>query len=232
MPSSKLHTAATQGSVEAVHARIASGDSVNALDLGGSTPLHWAARKGHREVCKILLKHGADITTKNKRSETSLDVAEYMGHDDVIKLLRNAQQRTRQHVLKHEALAGRDRVNDIMAQVRADIEYRLQLQEWEREERARKIREKKKRRVQDWHTSYKKETDPGAYRAPPPPRSYEQSIRGTRLRARDGYAADGYGHSRHVGRTQPARPGFASQKPRFYSENKDRRPMQKDFAYI
>ena len=56
MGHTKLHSAATQGSIDDTIVELRQGADPNARDLSGNTPLHWAARRGHAEVARILVR--------------------------------------------------------------------------------------------------------------------------------------------------------------------------------
>ena len=68
-----LHSAASQGNIEAVRLLLRAGADPNALDFSGDTPLSLAALYGRHHVLVYLRAHGADPRKKNLEGKTVMD---------------------------------------------------------------------------------------------------------------------------------------------------------------
>ena len=69
----RLHTAASSGSLVHVKVLLDHGDKVN--DSGGSTPLHVASAAGHADIVQLFLDHGAVCNLQDGNGNTALHVA-------------------------------------------------------------------------------------------------------------------------------------------------------------
>ena len=71
-----IHTAAKNGNLAGVQAKLDKGVDVNAKNVDGHTPLHFAAMKGHKEIAELLIATGTNVNAKNKAGQTPLDWAD------------------------------------------------------------------------------------------------------------------------------------------------------------
>jgi ankyrin repeat protein len=84
-------TAARTGTIAAVKALLARGDSVDSKDeRRGQTALMWAAAEGHAAVVQALVDAGADVRARVPSGFTPLLFAVREGHIDVARLLLKA----------------------------------------------------------------------------------------------------------------------------------------------
>ena len=74
-----IHSAAHQGSIEAVKQHLAAGTDVNAKNENVFTPLHSSAMHDHKEIAELLIAKGADVNSKNAQGWTPLDLATVPG---------------------------------------------------------------------------------------------------------------------------------------------------------
>ena len=78
-PILSIHSAAHQGSIEAVKQHLAAGTDVNAKNENVFTPLHSSAMHDHKEIAELLIAKGADVNSKNAQGWTPLDLATVPG---------------------------------------------------------------------------------------------------------------------------------------------------------
>ena len=78
-PIISIHSAAHQGSIEAVKQHLAAGTDVNAKNKAGATSLSVTVGKGHKEIAELLIAKGADVNLKNAQGWTPLDLATVPG---------------------------------------------------------------------------------------------------------------------------------------------------------
>ena len=78
-PILSIHSAAHQGSIEAVKQHLAAGTDVNAKNKAGATSLSVTVGKGHKEIAELLIAKGADVNSKNAQGWTPLDLATVPG---------------------------------------------------------------------------------------------------------------------------------------------------------
>ena len=75
-PDISLHSAATEGNIEAVKQHLAAGTALqHENNVGWTSPLHQAAGRGHNEIVELLIANGADVNTKGYQGSTPLDDA-------------------------------------------------------------------------------------------------------------------------------------------------------------
>eukprot|EP00729_Bicosta_minor_P012866 gene12866-21408_t len=147
MGHTKLHSAATQGSIDDTIVELRQGADPNARDLSGNTPLHWAARRGHAEVARILVAEGSDLTSRNNRGNTAIMVADAWDQKPMVKLLKGIEKRTRHKVLHKEAQYGRERVEHAVVRAKQTYDRQTAI---DREERAYLEREmKRQQKIQE-----------------------------------------------------------------------------------
>jgi ankyrin repeat protein len=82
--------AARHGDAQAIAARLAAGDDVDALDRFGQSALMIAARCGHLEVVRVLVDAGADLDRTAKFGLSATMLAVVNGRDDVALALAEA----------------------------------------------------------------------------------------------------------------------------------------------
>ncbi|MDP7524705.1 MAG: ankyrin repeat domain-containing protein, partial [Arenicellales bacterium] len=85
-PDIDIHSAATEGNIEAVKQQLAEGADVNAKNDLGSTALHLA-QDGDKEIAELLITKGADVSVKDKFGRTPLHLAAMDGHWEIAELL-------------------------------------------------------------------------------------------------------------------------------------------------
>ena len=62
--------------LQAVHAAIAAGADVNAVNQSGQTALHVATSLGRNSIIQLLVDSGADLNARDKQGRTALSIAE------------------------------------------------------------------------------------------------------------------------------------------------------------
>ena len=85
-----LHSAARNGTKEAVVALIDAGAAVGATDGGGQTPLHSAAGNGDKETVAALIDAGAAVGATDGGGQTPLHSAAGNGNKETVAALIDA----------------------------------------------------------------------------------------------------------------------------------------------
>jgi ankyrin repeat protein/Flp pilus assembly protein TadD len=122
-----LHSAAREGSAEAVLLLLESGVDVNAKDREGLSALHWAAKWNQAEIAAMLIAHGANVDAKDSIGGTALHSAAAVGALEVAELLTrngatiNAKDMVQATPLHDAASAGQSDVVRFLAANRADL---------------------------------------------------------------------------------------------------------------
>ncbi len=87
-PAIDIHSAASQGNIEAVKQHIAAGTDLNMKDaIGGSSPLTSACLFGQKETAQLLIEAGANLNAQNNEGSTALHVAAFFCKPELVKLL-------------------------------------------------------------------------------------------------------------------------------------------------
>ena len=87
-PIISIHSAAHQGSIEAVKQHLAAGTDVNAKNKAGATSLSVTVGKGHKEIGELLIAKGAYVNAKEALwGWTPLHYAARSGVKEIIELL-------------------------------------------------------------------------------------------------------------------------------------------------
>ena len=86
-PIISIHSAAHQGSIEAVKQHLAAGTDVNTKNNAGATSLSVTVGKGHKEIIELLIAAGADVNAKNENVFTPLHSSAMHDHKEIAELL-------------------------------------------------------------------------------------------------------------------------------------------------
>tara|TARA_Y100001968_G_scaffold181491_1_gene166189 strand:- start:125 stop:628 length:504 start_codon:yes stop_codon:yes gene_type:complete len=89
-PDISIHSAASNGNIEAFKQHIAAGTNVNEVDPStGMTPLHNAARSksSDKKIVELLIANGAHVNAGDILRRTPLHMATLMGHKELAELL-------------------------------------------------------------------------------------------------------------------------------------------------
>jgi cytohesin len=79
-----LHTAASQGDLDALTRALDNGQEIDARDQDLRTPLHLAASRGHLPLIRHLVGQGADTNVVDKYGETAFYLAATEGQAEVV----------------------------------------------------------------------------------------------------------------------------------------------------
>lgn len=82
-----LHSAASEGHIDAIMFLLAQGADVNALDSTGRTPLSSIYHGRYIQAMELLLDHGAEMNTINSYGRSYLHDAAVRGRNDMIEVL-------------------------------------------------------------------------------------------------------------------------------------------------
>lgn len=117
-----VHVAAMSGNTKAMHAMIANGADINAVDEDGRTALMMALFRQQAETSVALVQAGADLEARDKRKKNALMFAAEQGVCDAIVAIAkrgadlNAQDRSGSTALMLAVLKGqREAVASLLA---------------------------------------------------------------------------------------------------------------------
>lgn len=87
-PKIDIHTAVTEGNLEAVQQHIAAGTNIDEKDpFGGSSPLISACLFGKTEIAQLLIDAGANLNFINNDGSTPLITAAFFCRPGIVKML-------------------------------------------------------------------------------------------------------------------------------------------------
>jgi len=129
-PDIDIHSAATEGNIEAVKQHLAAGTDLNAKDDDGWTPLDWAIDLNRTEIVDLLRKHGGK-TKGWLEAGDSIHIAAGAGHIEAVKQHLvdganvNARRDTGDTPLHVAALVGRKEVAELLITEDADVNAKI-----------------------------------------------------------------------------------------------------------
>jgi cytohesin len=88
-----MHSAASNGHVDAIKALEEAGGDVSAIGNRGRTAMHCAAINGHVDAIKTLKEAGGNVSAKDANGSTPKSLARTRGHIDAVKVLEELSKR-------------------------------------------------------------------------------------------------------------------------------------------